>query len=121
MGSRVSPNVLYRLLPGHCHKCGKGLTAGLAKKKFPYYWCFTKGCKAVFVSAAQLERAFIAPLQMFEPTKEYFQFWLDTFDLSANGSVPQRSHFHCRFTIYIYRIKGQNRYTRPATEIVRSA
>ena len=32
-----------------CAKCNKGLTAGIAKKKFPYYWCYRKGCRAVFV------------------------------------------------------------------------
>src|SRR5271157_1026079 len=30
-----------------CAKCGKGLTAGIAKKKFPYYWCYKPGCRSV--------------------------------------------------------------------------
>jgi site-specific DNA recombinase len=54
-----------------CAKCDKGLTAGIAKKKFPYYWCYRKGCRAVFVPAAQLEEAFVGWIGQYEPTVEY--------------------------------------------------
>jgi len=54
-----------------CAKCNKGLSAGIAKKKFPYYWCYQKGCRAVFVPAAQLEDAFVGWIGQYEPTVEY--------------------------------------------------
>jgi len=54
-----------------CAKCNKGLTAGIAKKKFPYYWCYQKACRAVFVPAAQLEEAFVGWIGQYEPTVEY--------------------------------------------------
>lgn len=54
-----------------CAKCDKGLTAGIAKKKIPYYWCYQKGCRAVFVPAAELEGAFVMWLGQYEPTTEY--------------------------------------------------
>jgi hypothetical protein len=54
-----------------CAKCGKGLTAGIAKKKFPYYWCYKPGCRSVFVSATELEQAFVGWLGQYEPTVEY--------------------------------------------------
>jgi site-specific DNA recombinase len=54
-----------------CSKCNKGLTAGIAKKKFPYYWCYQKGCRSVFVPAAELEQAFVGWIALYEPTTEY--------------------------------------------------
>jgi site-specific DNA recombinase len=54
-----------------CAKCGKGLTAGIAKKKFPYYWCYKPGCRAVFVSREELEHKFVSLLAMYQPTVEY--------------------------------------------------
>ena len=54
-----------------CATCNKGLTAGIAKKKFPYYWCYTPGCRSVFVPAAELEKAFVDWLGQYEPTTEY--------------------------------------------------
>ena len=54
-----------------CSKCNKGLTAGIAKKKFPYYWCYQKGCRSVFVPAEELEQAFVGWLAQYEPTTEY--------------------------------------------------
>jgi site-specific DNA recombinase len=54
-----------------CSKCNKGLTASIAKKKFPYYWCYQKDCRAVFVPAAELEKAFVGWLAQYEPTVEY--------------------------------------------------
>ena len=41
-----------------CSKCDKALTAGWVKgrsKSYSRYWCFTKGCKGVSVSAEELE------------------------------------------------------------------
>ena len=54
-----------------CAKCGKGLTAGIAKKKFPYYWCYKPGCRSVFVPAEELDKAFVDWLGQYEPTTEY--------------------------------------------------
>jgi site-specific DNA recombinase len=54
-----------------CSKCNKGLTAGIAKKKFPYYWCYKPGCRSVFISAEKLEAYFVALLYMYQPTAEY--------------------------------------------------
>jgi site-specific DNA recombinase len=54
-----------------CAKCGKGLTAGIAKKKFLYYWCYKLGCRSVFVPAEELEKAFVGWLDQYEPTTEY--------------------------------------------------
>jgi site-specific DNA recombinase len=54
-----------------CSKCDKGLTAGIAKKKFPYYWCYKPGCRSVFVPAEELEHAFVMWLGMYQPTVEY--------------------------------------------------
>lgn len=54
-----------------CAHCDHGLTAGLAKKKFPYYWCYQKGCRSVFVPKEELENHFIRLLATHEPTIEY--------------------------------------------------
>jgi site-specific DNA recombinase len=54
-----------------CSKCNKGLTAGIVKKKFRYYWCYQKGCRSVFVPAEELEQAFVGWLAQYEPTTEY--------------------------------------------------
>ena len=54
-----------------CAKCDKGLTAGIAKKKFPYYWCYKPGCRSVFISAEKLEANFVDLLDTYHPTVEY--------------------------------------------------
>lgn len=54
-----------------CAKCDRGLTAGIVKKKFSYYWCYTKNCRAVLVSKDGLETHFITLLGMCQPTIEY--------------------------------------------------
>jgi site-specific DNA recombinase len=54
-----------------CAKCNKGLTAGIAKKKFRYYWCYKPGCRSVFVPAEELENAFVMWIGMYQPTVEY--------------------------------------------------
>ena len=51
-----------------CATCGKGLTGGIIKKKFQYYWCYTKGCRDVLVSKEELEQHFIRLLGMHQPT-----------------------------------------------------
>jgi site-specific DNA recombinase len=56
-----------------CAKCGKGLTAGVVKKKFPYYWCYTKGCRDVLVSTEELEKNFVRLLGMHQPTVELLE------------------------------------------------
>ncbi len=54
----------------HCGKCGKGLTGGFGKGRFPYYWCYQKGCRDVFVPKDHLERQFVSLLAMHHPTVE---------------------------------------------------
>lgn len=54
-----------------CAECGKHLTGGIVKKKFPYLWCYNKACKAVFVPNQRLELEFRRLLGMFEPAMEY--------------------------------------------------
>ena len=56
-----------------CAECGKGLTAGVIKKKFFYYWCYTKGCRKVLVSKEELEKHFIRLLNSYEPTVEFLK------------------------------------------------
>jgi hypothetical protein len=51
-----------------CAKCNKGLTAGIIKKKFFYYWCYTKGCRDVLVSKEELEKHFVRLLSEYQPT-----------------------------------------------------
>lgn len=53
-----------------CSKCGKGLTGGFAKGKFPYYWCYRKGCRDVFVPKENLEHQLVSLLAMHQPTVE---------------------------------------------------
>jgi site-specific DNA recombinase len=54
-----------------CAKCSRGLTAGIIKRKFPYLWCYTKGCRHVLVSREQLEAQFLSVLGMCQPTIEF--------------------------------------------------
>jgi site-specific DNA recombinase len=54
-----------------CAKCGRGLTAGIIKKKFAYLWCYTKECRSVLVSKEELETSFLRLLAMLQPTLEY--------------------------------------------------
>jgi site-specific DNA recombinase len=56
-----------------CAKCGRGLTAGIIKKKFAYYWCYTKGCRDVLVSANELEQHFVRLLAMHQPTVQLLE------------------------------------------------
>jgi site-specific DNA recombinase len=56
-----------------CAKCGKGLTGGMAKKKFPYYWCYQKDCLDVFVPKDELEHQFVSLLAMHQPTVELLE------------------------------------------------
>jgi hypothetical protein len=56
-----------------CAKCDKGLTAGIIKKKFSYYWCYTKGCRDVLVSKEELEKHFLRLLGTYEPTIEFLE------------------------------------------------
>jgi DNA invertase Pin-like site-specific DNA recombinase len=51
-----------------CASCNKGLTSGLIKKKFSYYWCYQKGCRAVLVSKEELEQRFVDLLAIHQPT-----------------------------------------------------
>ncbi|MFZ3264798.1 MAG: zinc ribbon domain-containing protein [Terriglobales bacterium] len=53
-----------------CAKCNKGLTAGIIKKKFFYYWCYTKGCRDVLVPKEELEKHFVRLLGSYQPTIE---------------------------------------------------
>ena len=56
-----------------CETCGKPLTGGNAKgrnKRYPRYWCRTKGCRAVKLSGTQLEHEFLAFLNRLKPDAE---------------------------------------------------
>ena len=56
-----------------CESCGSPLTGGNAKgrhKKYPRYWCRTKGCRAVKLSGAQLETEFLELLSRLRPNAE---------------------------------------------------
>ena len=56
-----------------CETCGSPLTGGNAKgrnKKYPRYWCRTRGCRAVKLSAAQLETEFLELLSHLRPNPE---------------------------------------------------
>jgi hypothetical protein len=54
-----------------CAKCERGLTAGIIKKKFPYLWCYAKGCRAVLASKDKLETSFVTLLGALQPPVEY--------------------------------------------------
>jgi site-specific DNA recombinase len=56
-----------------CAKCDRGLTAGIIKKKFAYYWCYTKGCRDVLVRKEELEKHFVRLLGSYQPTIEYLE------------------------------------------------
>lgn len=56
-----------------CAKCNRGLTAGIIKKKFAYYWCYTRGCRDVLVSEEELERHFVRLLGSYQPTIEFLK------------------------------------------------
>jgi len=45
----------------------------VVKKKFPYYWCYTKGCRDVLVSTEELEKSFVRLLAMHQPTVELLE------------------------------------------------
>jgi DNA invertase Pin-like site-specific DNA recombinase len=56
-----------------CAKCSKPLTAAWAKgrkERYPRYWCWTPGCRAVGISRSDLERQFVSLLARMEPTAE---------------------------------------------------
>ena len=53
-----------------CSRCGKNLTAGWVtgrNQKYPRYWCWTKGCRAVTERAERLENSFSTILGMIQP------------------------------------------------------
>jgi site-specific DNA recombinase len=53
-----------------CARCGKNLTAGWVtgrNQKYPRYWCWTKGCRAVTVRAERLEGSFRTLLGIIQP------------------------------------------------------
>jgi DNA invertase Pin-like site-specific DNA recombinase len=53
-----------------CARCGKNLTAGKVtgrNQKYPRYWCWTKGCRAVTVRAERLEGSFRTLLGIIQP------------------------------------------------------
>ena len=49
------------------------MTAGVIKKKFFYYWCYTKGCRKVLASKEELERHFVRLLNSYQPTIEFLE------------------------------------------------
>jgi site-specific DNA recombinase len=55
-----------------CSECGNPLTAGWAKGKFPYYWCYR--CHAVkSIDKLQVEGEFTSVLDRLKPTDEMIQ------------------------------------------------
>ncbi len=53
-----------------CARCGKNLTAGWVtgrNQKYPRYWCWTKGCRAVTVRAERLEGLFRTLIGIIQP------------------------------------------------------
>lgn len=54
-----------------CAKCGKPLTAGWAKGKYPRYWCYTPKCHSVGISRDDLHRHFKSLLGMMQPTAQF--------------------------------------------------
>ncbi|MGA9797436.1 MAG: recombinase family protein [Terriglobales bacterium] len=56
-----------------CAGCGKGLTGGIVKGKFPYYWCYRPDCRAVLVASTQLQQDFVGLLGMYAPTTELLE------------------------------------------------
>lgn len=56
-----------------CASCNKGLTSGIIKKKFSYYWCYQKGCRAVLVPKQELEQRFIDLLAIHQPTMQFLE------------------------------------------------
>jgi site-specific DNA recombinase len=56
-----------------CAGCGKGLTGAVVKGKFPYYWCYRRGCRAVLVPSKKLELDFVSLLGMYAPTMELLE------------------------------------------------
>jgi len=56
-----------------CAGCKRPLTAGWARgrnAKYPRYWCWTKGCRAVGANRDELERHFFLLLASMGPTEE---------------------------------------------------
>ncbi len=56
-----------------CAGCSKALTAGWARgrsDRYPRYWCWTEGCRAVGISRDNLEKHFVGLLSRMEPTAE---------------------------------------------------
>jgi site-specific DNA recombinase len=56
-----------------CAKCGRGLTAGFNRgrsKQYPFYFCYTRTCKAVSIRAEELHRLFKNLLERHQPTQE---------------------------------------------------
>jgi hypothetical protein len=56
-----------------CAGCRKGLTGSLAKGRYAYYNCRTKGCRAVNRAADILEREFVALLGTLQLRQNYLQ------------------------------------------------
>jgi site-specific DNA recombinase len=56
-----------------CAGCHKGLTGSLAKRRYAYYNCRTKGCRAVNRAADILEREFVVLLGTLQLRQNYLQ------------------------------------------------
>jgi hypothetical protein len=69
-----SPSVEPRVPSAPTHplcEVQQGTHRGIAKKAFRYYWCYSKGCRSVFVPAQELESYFVRWIGQYEPTVEY--------------------------------------------------
>ncbi len=53
-----------------CFKCGRPLTAGFPKGKYPTMWCWVTGCRGVSGRREKLESDFVNLLHTMQPTVE---------------------------------------------------
>ncbi len=53
-----------------CSKCGRPLTAGFPKGKYPTMWCWVTGCRGVTARREKLESDFVNLLHTMQPTVE---------------------------------------------------
>ncbi|MCK4504676.1 MAG: recombinase family protein [Candidatus Aegiribacteria sp.] len=64
-----------------CGGCGKPLTASWSKgklgKKYPYYRCYRKGCKATSIRKEDLENEFIDLLESLIPSPDFLRYFKD--------------------------------------------
>jgi hypothetical protein len=61
-----------------CLLCGNGLTGSWSKgrsKRYPYYFCRTKNCRAVKIRKESLEKQFVSLLESLRPRTEFISLF----------------------------------------------